>query len=69
MMSFVGHDVKRINHIGDWGTQFGMLLTFMKKNHPDFLENPPSISDLDVSFGCCLFLFVLVVVLAKDSHA
>ncbi len=23
---FVGHDVVRDNHIGDWGTQFGMLL-------------------------------------------
>ena len=26
MLSFVGHDVVRENHIGDWGTPFGMLI-------------------------------------------
>jgi len=26
MLSFVGHDVRRQNHIGDWGTPFGMLI-------------------------------------------
>ena len=51
MLSFCGSDVKRINHIGDWGTQFGMLLTYMRHEHPDFLKHPPSISDLDVSDG------------------
>jgi len=25
-LEFLGHDVKRQNHIGDWGTQFGMLM-------------------------------------------
>ena len=27
---FIGHDVVRDNHIGDWGTQFGMLLVGWK---------------------------------------
>src|SRR6476469_9338054 len=27
---FLGHDVVRDNHIGDWGTQFGMLLVGWK---------------------------------------
>jgi arginyl-tRNA synthetase len=26
MLSFLGHDVRRENHIGDWGTPFGMLI-------------------------------------------
>ncbi len=26
MLAFIGHDVRRENHIGDWGTPFGMLI-------------------------------------------
>jgi arginyl-tRNA synthetase len=26
LLSFVGHDVRRANHLGDWGTPFGMLI-------------------------------------------
>lgn len=25
-----GFDVSRLNHVGDWGTQFGMLITYMR---------------------------------------
>lgn len=28
---FCGYDVHRINHVGDWGTQFGMLIAYIKK--------------------------------------
>jgi len=46
MLEYVGHEVHRINHVGDWGTQFGMLILYMKEAYPDFLNSPPNISDL-----------------------
>lgn len=30
LLEFLGHDVLRLNHIGDWGTQFGMLIAYIK---------------------------------------
>lgn len=29
VLSFAGHDVQRCNHVGDWGTQFGMLVAYL----------------------------------------
>ncbi len=31
ILSFVGHDVVRDNHLGDWGTQFGLLMVGMRE--------------------------------------
>ena len=31
MLRFIGHDVTGDNHIGDWGTQFGLLIAGLKK--------------------------------------
>ncbi|MGS0727083.1 arginine--tRNA ligase domain-containing protein, partial [Shewanella sp. 0m-11] len=30
-LEFMGHKVIRQNHVGDWGTQFGMLLAYMEE--------------------------------------
>ncbi|TBU76169.1 arginine--tRNA ligase [Phytopseudomonas daroniae] len=32
VLEFLGDEVIRQNHVGDWGTQFGMLLAFMEEN-------------------------------------
>ena len=32
LMDFLGYDVLRLNHVGDWGTQFGMLIAHLKGN-------------------------------------
>ncbi|QLK87432.1 arginine--tRNA ligase [Arsenophonus endosymbiont of Aphis craccivora] len=31
ILEFLGHKVIRANHIGDWGTQFGMLIAYLEK--------------------------------------
>ncbi len=38
MLEFLGHKVIRQNHIGDWGTQFGMLVAFMERRAAEALE-------------------------------
>ena len=37
VFEFLGHDVIRLNHVGDWGTAFGMLIAYLKQNHPQIL--------------------------------
>ncbi|MEO0375932.1 MAG: arginine--tRNA ligase [Cyanobacteria bacterium P01_A01_bin.17] len=37
VLEFQGHDVLRLNHVGDWGTQFGMLITYLREAYPSAL--------------------------------
>lgn len=50
LLEFLGHDVLRLNHFGDWGTQFGMLIAHLKDSFPDFANNPPPIADLQAFY-------------------
>ena len=34
-----GYEVLRLNHVGDWGTQFGMLITHLKDIYPESINN------------------------------
>ena len=47
LFEFMGLDVLRLNHVGDWGTQFGMLIAHLKDQFPNFSSGAaPDISDL-----------------------
>lgn len=35
VLEFLGYEVLRLNHVGDWGTQFGMLITYLMQKHAD----------------------------------
>ncbi len=37
VLEFLGHTVIRQNHVGDWGTQFGMLIAHLKEVCPEAL--------------------------------
>jgi len=50
ILEFCGHEVHRLNHVGDWGTQFGMLIEYMKEAYPNFQDQLPEISDLQTFY-------------------
>ncbi|XP_032995734.1 arginine--tRNA ligase, cytoplasmic [Lacerta agilis] len=50
LFEFVGFDVLRLNHLGDWGTQFGMLIAHLQDKFPDYLTISPPIGDLQAFY-------------------
>lgn len=49
VLSFLGHTTIKQDHLGDWGTQFGMLVEFLSEDSkiPEIL---PDLSDLDTFY-------------------
>ncbi|KAF0697519.1 Aste57867_11829 [Aphanomyces stellatus] len=46
ILEFQGHEVLRINHVGDWGTQFGMLIRHLTESFPTWKSEMPDITNL-----------------------
>ena len=50
ILEFLGNKVERINHVGDWGTRFGMLIAYLESINPNFEKEPEkcgNINDLE----------------------
>lgn len=47
VLEFSGHEVVRLNHVGDWGTQFGMLVEHLRDEFPAALSKETS-QDVDL---------------------
>jgi arginyl-tRNA synthetase len=50
MLQFAGHAVKRENHIGDWGTPFGMLIEHLLDIGEEEAAHELSVGDLDTFY-------------------
>uniref|UniRef100_A0A3Q2YS49 Arginine--tRNA ligase, cytoplasmic n=1 Tax=Hippocampus comes TaxID=109280 RepID=A0A3Q2YS49_HIPCM len=50
LFEFLGYDVLRLNHVGDWGTQFGMLIAHLQDKFPNYLAVSPPIGDLQAFY-------------------
>lgn len=50
LLEFLGHEVVGVNHVGDWGTQFGMLLAHMEDSRDECSKSPPAIADLQAFY-------------------
>ena len=48
MIEFCNGDVLRLNHVGDWGTQFGMLIEYMRESMPELTSK---IENAEVSYA------------------
>ncbi|MGV3721226.1 MAG: arginine--tRNA ligase [Actinomycetota bacterium] len=48
LLEFQGHDLVRLNHIGDWGTQFGMLIQHLRETASEVTENPEAVQIADL---------------------
>ncbi|GAW83567.1 arginyl-tRNA synthetase [Plasmodium gonderi] len=46
IFEFLNVHTLRVNHLGDWGTQFGMIINYIISNHPNFKENMPELNNL-----------------------
>ncbi|MBD2307909.1 arginine--tRNA ligase [Chroococcidiopsis sp. FACHB-1243] len=49
ILEFIGYDVVRLSHVGDWGTPFGMLIAYLQKAYPEALTTDENLDLGDLS--------------------
>ena len=57
VLDFLGHDVTRANHVGDWGAQFGSLLAYMDQLEQSGEILSTELKDLEVFYKKASALF------------
>jgi len=70
-LKFLGHSVVGDNHLGDWGTQFGMIIYGFKlgfEKHPELFPSAPSASTLE-HLGELGTIYQKVYKLTKENPA
>ena len=77
LLTFLGDEVIRQNHIGDWGTQFGMLIAYLEMKNEDasvdlsdleqFYKDAKTYFDSDASFANKAREYV-VKIQSGDAH-
>lgn len=67
---FIGHDVLRLNHLGDWGTSFGMLIAYIQQYQADALAQLSlvSLTELVTWYRAAKVIFDADPVFKKDSQ-
>ncbi len=56
-LEFLGHDVVRANHVGDWGAQFGSLLAYLDQRAQAGEQSSTALKDLEVFYKQASTLF------------
>ena len=69
VLNFMGHKVIRQNHVGDWGTQFGMLLTHMGELKVEDGDISIQLADLEKFYQAAKIRFDEDEVFAQKARA
>ena len=69
MLKFKGHDVVKENHIGDWGTPFGMLIEHLVDIGEEDFSLEKGISDFDQFYKEARFKFENDEIFANRSRS
>ena len=68
ILEFLGHQVTRANHVGDWGAQFGSLLAYLDQRQAEGAEISTELKDLEVFYQAANKLFKSDETFAKTAR-